>query len=131
MRVSVFAALFALGLQSLVQAQDVHAVQGLFCNTRNQIDSAVGHMVAGLDPRQAAELENVESVACVFADRVAYLVMEPFIVGESFVQGPVAIYEAMLVGVLVGNQVRPVAPPVTIFFVTDRRLEGAVSKGDV
>ena len=131
MRVGLFAAAFAVGLQSLVQAQDVHAVQGLFCNTRNQIDRAVGHMVAGLDPRQAAELENVESVACVYADKVAYLVTTPFIVGEGSVRGPGAIYEAILVGVLVGNTVRPVAPPVTIFFVTHRRLEGAVSKGNV
>jgi hypothetical protein len=131
MRVGVFAAVFAAGLLSPVQAQDVHAVQGLFCNTRDQIDSALGHMVAGLDPRQAAELENVESVVCVYADKVTYLVTTPFIVGERFVHDPVAVYEAILVGVLVGDQVRSVAPPVTIFFVTDRRLHGAVSKGKV
>ena len=131
MKVSVIAAVLAVGLQSLVQAQDIHAVQGLFCNTRSQIDSAVGHMMAGLHPLQAAELENAESVACVYADKVTYLVTTPFIVGEGFVQVPVAIYEAILVGVRVGDSVRPVAPPATIFFVTDRRLEGAVAKGDV
>lgn len=42
-----------------------------------------------------------------------------------------AIYEADLIGVIVGGRVRLVAPPVTIFFVTDKRPKGAVSTRDL
>lgn len=126
-----FAAVVAVGLGSVAQADEMHAVQGLFCNTRTQIDSAMGHMLDGVGPRQAAELENGDSVACVYADRVKYVVTLPFIVGESFLTVPVTTYEATLIGVLVGDRLRPVVPPVTIFFVTDKRLEGALAKSGI
>ena len=93
-------------------------LQGLFCNGEDQLDRALARIGRGLDPRLAAELENRDGVACTWVDRLHYLVRHPVRVGS--VQ-----YEASLTGVVVGGAVRPVSPPVRVFFATPEPIAAA------
>ncbi|MDO8353005.1 MAG: hypothetical protein Q7T14_06045, partial [Aestuariivirga sp.] len=67
--------------------------------------------------------------ACVLADRIQYMVVHPVIIGEKNRSSSLLKYHATLIGVLVGGNVRPVEPPVQIFFVTTERLTGSVALG--
>jgi hypothetical protein len=93
-------------------------LQGLFCNAEDQLDRAIVRMGRGLDPHLAAELENRDAVACTWVDRLHYLVRHPVRVGG-------ATYEASLTGVVVGGAVRPVSPPVRVFFATPEPIAAA------
>jgi hypothetical protein len=93
-------------------------LQGLFCNAEDQLDRALARMSHGLDPRLAAELENREAVVCTWVDRLHYLVRHPVKVGA-------VKYEASLTGVVVGGAVRPVSPPVRMFFATPEPIAAA------
>ncbi len=120
-----FIALIAVALGANAQAKQGHILHGLFCNTEAQIDETLAHMALNLTPQAAVELTNEKIIACVLADKVQYMIIRPFIIGEinrgiSFIK-----YQATLVGVLVGERIRPVEPPVQIFFVTSERLIGA------
>jgi hypothetical protein len=93
-------------------------LQGLFCNAEDQLDRALARIGGGLDPRLAAELENRDAVACTWVDRLHYLVRHPVRVGA-------VRYEATLTGVVVGGAVRPVSPPVRVFFATHEPVAAA------
>ena len=59
------------------------------------------------------------------ADRIQYIVSQPLIIDTITRNGfTLTMYEANLVGVLVGGNTRPVAPPMRTFFVLDKRLGG-------
>jgi hypothetical protein len=119
------AAVLALTLHGPARAEDrVLRVQGLFCNSEAQIDGAIAHIARGRSPRAAAKLANKDEIACTYIDRLHYQVDHPTIIGDSF--GPLVKYRAMLVGVLAGDELRAVSPPVELFFVTPVRLAGAV-----
>ena len=111
------------------QAKQGHVLNGLFCNTEAQIDETLAHMSFNLPPQAAVELMNEKKVACVLADKVQYMVIRPFIIGGKNRGTSLIKYQAMLVGVLVGGNIRPVEPPVQVFFVTPEPLAGVTELG--
>jgi len=94
----------------------------LFCNTAEQIDETVTHMRQGLSPPAAVELANRDAVVCTFVDLVRYVIDRPVAIREIPGSFPLLKYEGMLVAVVVGDAVRPVTPPVHIFFAIPERL---------
>jgi hypothetical protein len=126
MRKLFFAALIAAASGANAQAEPRHILHGLFCNTEAQIDQSLAHLSLNLAPQSVVELMNEEKVACVLADKVQYMVIRPIIIGGKNRSSSLLKYQATLIGVLVGKNIRRVEPPVQIFFVTTERLIGAV-----
>ena len=106
-----------------------HALQGLFCNAAEQIDEALTHMGRGLSPRAAAELVNRDATVCTFVDLLHYAVDRPVVIKEIQGTFPLFKYEGTLVAVIVGGEVRPVTPPVHIYFAIPERLRDAILEG--
>lgn len=106
-----------------------HALQGLFCNAAEQIDDALTHMRGGLSPRAAVELINRDEIVCTFVDLLRYVVDRPVVIQEIQGAFPLYKYEGTLVAVTVGGVVRPVTPPVHIFFAIPERLGDAPLEG--
>lgn len=106
-----------------------HSLQGLFCNSAEQIDEALTHMRRGLSPRAAVELTNRDAVVCTFADLLHYVVDRPVVVKELGGSIPMFKYRGTLIAVVVGRAKRPVTPPVQIFFAIPERLGDAPSEG--
>ena len=124
-----FFALIAVVFGATVQAKQGHVLSGLFCDTEAQIDESLAHMALNLTPQAAVELTNEKMIACVLADKVKYMIIRPVIIGEINQGVSLIKYQATLVGVLVGKNIRPVEPPVQIFFVTTERLAGVAVLG--
>lgn len=125
-----FSIVAVLALGSYAKAEQRHALHGLFCNTEEQIDQTLTHMRGGLPLWSAANMTNGDEVVCVYADRIHYVITSPAVIGEAWLDGlMLQKYEATLVGVLVGGNLRPVEPSVQIFFVRGDRLPGAVVMG--
>jgi hypothetical protein len=122
----LLAACLLLAPAAVAVAGEDLRLQGLFCNAEDQIDRTLARMGHGLDPHRAVDLENREAVVCTYVDRLHYLVRNPVSLGadRSFV--PTLKYEASLVGVAVGGAVRPVSPPVRVFFVTPGPIPAAL-----
>ncbi|MFZ5672873.1 MAG: hypothetical protein ACOZAM_07905 [Pseudomonadota bacterium] len=106
-----------------------HALQGLFCNTAEQIDEALTHMRRGLSPRSAVELANRDAVVCTFVDVLHYVVDRPVVIKEIRGSPPMFKYQGALVAVVAGGTKRPVIPPVQIFFAIPERLHNAPLEG--
>jgi hypothetical protein len=106
-----------------------HALQGLFCNAAEQIDDALSHMRGGLSPQAAVRLINGDEVVCTFVDSLRYVIDRPVIIQEVRGSFPLFKYEGTLVSVIVGDVVRPVTPPVQIFFAIPERLDDAPLEG--
>jgi hypothetical protein len=119
------AAMIAAASDAHAQAERRHVLHGLFCNTEAQIDQSLTHLSLNLAPQSVVKLMNEEKVACVLADKVQYMVIRPIIISEKNRSSSLLKYRAILIGVLVGRNIRPVEPPVQIFFVTPERLKGA------
>jgi hypothetical protein len=105
------------------------ALQGLFCNNPDQIDNALTHIRKGLSPRAAVGLVNHGEIVCTFVDTLHYVIDRPVVIQEVRDSFPLFKYEGTLVAVIVGNAVRPVAPPVRIFFAIPERLDDAPVEG--
>jgi hypothetical protein len=108
---SIAVLIFAQASKGLTKTP-THALQGLFCNTPDQIDDALTHMRRGLSPRVAVGLVNHEEVV--------QEVRSPF---------PLFKYQGTLVAVIARNAVRPIAPPVHIFFAIPERLDDTPVEG--
>jgi hypothetical protein len=106
-----------------------HALQGLFCNSAEQIDDTVAHIRKGISPRAAVELVNHDAVVCTFVDLLRYIVDRPVVINEMPGSFPLFKHEGTLVGVVVGGAVRPVTPPVRVFFAIPERLADAPFEG--
>ena len=122
----------AIGAPATAIAGDgkTHALHGLFCRAETQVIEAFDRMDAGVGIHAAVQLGNHDEVACVYADRIEYVVVRPFIIGSLRHQGNAFIrYEATLVGVRVGGSLRPVEPAVRIFFAQPDRLPDAIVIG--
>jgi hypothetical protein len=119
MRHVVASLTLALTLAGQAQAGTSYVAQGLFCNTQKQIADAVRNLGEGLSMNQVMAIANAREVACVWADRIGYMITAPILI-ERLVHDGVRfpIYEASLVGVLVGTNPRPVEPPVRIYFMS-------------
>lgn len=105
------------------RAEEAQRLQGLFCNTEAQIDQARTDIAAGVSPRRAADLANRDAVVCTYVDRVEYLIVRPIAVGGARL--PLVKYRGALVGVLVGDALRPVTPEAELYFLTPRLVVGA------
>jgi hypothetical protein len=105
------------------------ALQGLFCNSPEQIDETVTHMRNGLSPRAAVELVNREAVVCTFVDLLHYVVDRPVLIKEIPDSFSLFKYEGTLVAVVVGGAIRPMTPPVQIYFAIPQRLGDAPLEG--
>jgi hypothetical protein len=120
------AAALALAGGSAVRADDgAFGLQGLFCNSEAQIDGTLAHIRKGLSPHTAVELANRNAVVCTYVDRLGYVVEGPVDIGRTGSSFAPVKYRGMLVGVRVGDNLRPVAPPVEIYFVTPGRIVDA------
>jgi hypothetical protein len=98
----------------------------MFCNTEAQIDGALARVGEGWTPHTAVALVNDGDAVCTYVDRLHYVVERPEALGETGRSAPLAKYRATLVGVVVGDRLRPVAPPVEVFFVTPERIAEAL-----
>lgn len=106
-------------------AQDTHVIKGLFCNTKAQVEETLGHVGHNLTLAAAVGLTNKNEVACVNATAIRYMVVGAVVVGKAERPGaPMNLYKATLVGVLIGSNPRPIAPPQPIYFVTPEAMPG-------
>ena len=64
------------------EAEESHSLRGLFCRTEAQIVETFDHMKATLGPNAAVEMTNRDEIVCVYADRIDYVVVRPFIIGQ-------------------------------------------------
>ena len=125
MKIAALAALITIASTSGSHADGAHLVTGLHCKTEAQVDAAIDAIHKGTPPLLAAEMLNGDEVACVFADRIWYVIDHPVMLGQSDHRGVSLIkYEGTLVGVLIGTNPRPVEPPLHLYFVVPEPLPG-------
>jgi hypothetical protein len=108
-----------LSLTTTAEANDGRILRGLFCNTRAQLEEALLRVEQWDDIAVAVEMTNLDSTVCTYAHRIGYMVLRPVALATRPVNGnEVILYRATLVGVLVGDNPRPVMPPLETFFIT-------------
>jgi hypothetical protein len=76
-------------------------------------------------------MANRDKVVCTFAHSIGFMVIHPVAIGTGVVNGKQqTLYKAILMGVLVGGNPRPVEPSLQTFFVTmDPVFSAAIEKG--
>lgn len=117
-RFLAFAAIL-LPLATAAQAKDGQVLRGLFCNTRTQLEETLRIAGGSNELTTAVAMANRDKVVCTFAYSIGFMVIHPIAIGTGVVNGnQQTLYEATLVGVLVGGNPRPVEPPLQTFFVT-------------
>ena len=110
------------------QAEQTRALHGLFCNTEAQARDVLKHYSSNMSLHAAVANINQGAVNCVVADRIQYVVSQPLIIDTIIQNGfTFTVYEARLVGILIGRNTRPVAPPMRMYFVLDKRLGGVAT----
>jgi hypothetical protein len=130
MKTAGLAALLMIASTTGSFAEGAHAAHGLYCRTEAQVNAAVAAIQRGVPPPLAAELVNRDEVACVYADRIWYVIDQPAMIGQAKHGGVSLIkYEGMLVGVLVGKNPRPIEPPVHLYFVVPEPIPGVAEAG--
>ena len=118
-------AIATLLLSGGAQAEQTRALHGLFCNTEAQAREVLEHYSPNMSLSAAVAIINKEAVNCVVAASIQYVVSQPLIIDTISQNGfTLTMYQASLVGILIGGNTRPVAPPMHTFFVLDRRLGG-------
>ena len=119
-------AIATLLLTGGAQAEQTRALHGLFCNSEAQARDVLEDFGSHMSLQGAVAKINEGAVNCVVADRIQYVVSQPLIIDTVTQNGfKLTIYEASLVGILIGGNTRPIAPPLRTFFVLDKRLGGA------
>ena len=113
------------------EAKPDQAIRGVFCNSRPQLEETLDHMRLSNSMALAVSLTNRYAIACVYAYSNRYVVTHPVIIGRAVVNGhALTLYEATLVKVLVGGNLRPIDPPLQTFFVPmDRISQAEVENG--
>ena len=86
-------------------------------------------MSRGLSPQAAAKLINRDAVECTFVDHLHYVIDRPVVIKEIRGSFPLFKYEGTLVAVVIGGAVRPVTPPVPVFFAIPEKLRDAPLEG--
>jgi hypothetical protein len=110
------------------QAEQTRTLHGLFCNTEAQARDVLQHFGSRMSLQGAVAKINEGAVNCVVADRIQYVVSQPLIIDTITQNGfKLTIYEASLVGILIGGNTRPIAPPLRTYFVLDKRLGGVAT----
>jgi len=100
-------------------------LQGLFCNTERQLEGALASFARLGSFAAAAEVANVDEIACTYVDALHYLVEAPVEVAGRPGAAVLPRYRARLVAVIAGDRLRPVSPPVELYFITPEPLAGA------
>ena len=119
----VFFSLAAYAVCSDAFADDqVSRIQGLFCNSEAQLDETLTHIGRNVPPRAAIAIVNKDAVVCNHVDQIEYALIRVVNIGRVRGLVPLVKYRGTLVGVVVGQRLRPVEPPVTVFFVAPDRL---------
>jgi hypothetical protein len=120
-----------LALSTAASAASNHVVHGLFCKTRAQLDEAIAHIRENVSPAQAAVLTNREEVVCVYADRIGFMLQDASALGKEQHEGAALyLYEGAAVGILVGDNPRPLTPPVHMYFALPEQLKGVALAGE-
>ncbi|WP_192364920.1 hypothetical protein [Mesorhizobium mediterraneum] len=124
MKTLLTCALLATLLQSnhSIAGEATHRLFGLFCNTEAQLDETLAHIRRNLSPRAAIAIVNEDAVVCNNVDQIEYALIHLVDIGRVRGLVPLVKYRGTLVGVVVGQRLRPVEPPVTVFFVAPDRL---------
>ena len=123
MRMLSLAAIFAVLLADAAYACRDHALRGLFCLSRGQIEAAYARASKHMSMELAVAEINANEIVCVYASKLHYVVVDPEVTGGLRHNGGWRIiYKATLVRVLVGGNPRPVQPPVPVFFVPEEEL---------
>jgi hypothetical protein len=121
-------AIAALLLASSAQAEQTRSLHGLFCNTEAQARDVLQHFGSSISLQRAVAIINDGAVNCVVADRIQYVVSQPLIIDTISQNGfKLTLYEASLVGILIGGNTRPISPPLRTYFVLDKRLGGVAT----
>jgi hypothetical protein len=129
MRKTMIPVLAIAGLAVPSQAGSLHILNGIFCKAEENVDSSLSYMRQGVSPRMASELANEGAVSCVFADKIRYVITRPMKLGNASNGYDLFKYEGTAIGVAVGKEIRPIEPPLQVYFLTPERLEGAVTVG--
>jgi hypothetical protein len=130
MRKFSIASLLILLLTNPVQAKQGYVLHGLFCNTKAQLDATFALISHEIAPQIAVAMTNKDAVVCVEASRISYLVINPVRVDRvQHNEQWLLMYEATLIGVLVGDNPRPIVPPLQTFFVPSNPIAGVGSQG--
>ena len=104
-------------------------LHGLFCNTEKQIDDTVAFIRMDLPLETAIAIANNDKIECVLAKDIWFVIVNPVVIGQLDHNGLQFFkYQATLVGVMVGTNLRPVDPPVTTFFVRMEVLIGTAKQ---
>ncbi len=115
-------------LSGVAQAEQTRALHGLFCNSEAQVRDALKHYGSNMSLHAAVAIINERAVNCVVADSIKYIISQPLIIDTITQNGfTLTMYEASLVGILIGGNTRPVAPPMRTYFVLDKRLDGVAT----
>jgi hypothetical protein len=110
------------------QSEQTRALHGLFCNTEAQARDVLDYYGSNISLHAAVAIVNEGAVNCVVADSIQYVVLQPLIIDTITQNGfTLTMYEASLVGILIGGNTRPIAPPMRTYFVLDRRLGGVAT----
>jgi len=106
-------------------AEETRALHGLFCNTEAQARDVLEHYGSNMSLHAAVAIVNEGAVNCVVADSIQYVVSQPLIIDTITQKGfTLTLYEASLVGILIGGNTRPITPSMRTYFVLDKRLGG-------
>jgi hypothetical protein len=107
-------------------------LHGLFCNTEMQIDATVALLGPGGTLDAAVAIANSSKVECVLAKDIEFVVEDAVAIGDvDYLGVQFTKYEGSLVGVMVGENLRPVDPPVKTFFVGFELLISAAKQSPI
>jgi hypothetical protein len=96
-----------------------HALRGLFCNSRADLEATLDRLGDVKLLATAVAITNRDAIVCTFAYAIKYKVIHPVMIARRNHDGGILpLYEADLIGVLVGNNARPVEPSLKIYFVS-------------
>ncbi len=115
----LFATAIALLLfAGTADAEPRYALRGLFCNTAEQLQTAMALVGPARTLAMATQVANQDNIVCTLATDIRFEITHParqqlaLLHGKSFMT-----YAGILVGVQVGKITRPISPPLNIHFL--------------
>jgi hypothetical protein len=97
--------------------KELSALQGIFCNTSDQLDLVLANFESGLSLKGAVDFANEKEIGCTYVDLLHFVVRSPLRTGIHHGRLSTAKFEAVLTAVIIGDEVRTVSPPASVFFV--------------
>src|SRR5262245_20268847 len=103
----IFFSLVAYAVCSVAVAADqASRTHGLFCNSEAQLDETLAYVGRNVSPRLAVELTNEHGIVCTYADKIELVITRPTDIGRARGTTQLVKFKAMLVAVLVGDNLR-------------------------